>query len=239
MTLPRAICLFELEESPRGNGLREGLLQQALDTIRNQTEISEQDLVGAINSHQLVLCKTVRNGEIQRCRQLANRICRTLSGLFHSFIRAGIGEICDSVSEYSGSFLEISQILRAQQLLNGTEACYWTAEHRNILDILNIPPEHLNHFFSGKAKLLEESPQLLETIEALLRCDANVRKTADMLYVHHNTVLFRIKHIRKLLALDPLHKDSGLATLFLLYYYCRLKPMIQPGYPQVKAAEAE
>ena len=58
---------------------------------------------------------------------------------------------------------------------------------------------------------------------------------ADMLFVHHNTVLFRIRHIRKMLSLDPLHRDSGLATLSLLYHYCRLKPMIQPGYAKARA----
>ena len=235
MTIPRVICLFELQEGMRDGEPPEGILRQALDAIRSQADVTEQDLIGAVNSHQIALCKTVPQGDPEICRQLAGRVSRALFHLLRLPVQTGIGDVCSAIQEYGGSFFEISQLLRAQRGYSRPEACCLTSEHQDILDVLHMPPGQLNHFFGEKAAKLEEAPQLLETVEALLRCDGSIQKTADMLFVHHNTVLFRIRHIRKMLSLDPLHRDSGLATLSLLYHYCRLKPMIQPGYAKARA----
>jgi len=45
---------------------------------------------------------------------------------------------------------------------------------------------------------------LKETLEAFFRCDRNMQATADALYVHKNTVGYRLKKIKEATGLDPL-----------------------------------
>lgn len=53
--------------------------------------------------------------------------------------------------------------------------------------------------------------------------------TAEALYVHRNTVLFRVNRIKKMLCIDPLHRDNDRALLRLLYLYARLRPIMASG----------
>ena len=54
---------------------------------------------------------------------------------------------------------------------------------------------------------LEEQDQLtnsslVETLECYLDCNCNVSKTADTLFIHRNTMKYRIKKIKEILAID-------------------------------------
>ena len=47
---------------------------------------------------------------------------------------------------------------------------------------------------------------LVHTLRAYFRCDGNVIKTAEALFLHRNSVLYRLAHIEELLEVDL--KDS-------------------------------
>ncbi|MFG2043652.1 GAF domain-containing protein [Dactylosporangium sp. NPDC048998] len=57
---------------------------------------------------------------------------------------------------------------------------------------------------------------LLATLEAFLRCDAQVRQTAVALSVHENTVRYRLKRIRDVSSIDPERLDSLVAVAVAL-----------------------
>jgi carbohydrate diacid regulator len=44
---------------------------------------------------------------------------------------------------------------------------------------------------------------LLKTLQAFLDCNLNIRQTADELYVHKNTVIYRLKKIKEVTGCDP------------------------------------
>jgi hypothetical protein len=52
---------------------------------------------------------------------------------------------------------------------------------------------------------LDAHPELGETLEAYLELDTNRRRTAARLHVHPNTVDYRLRRIRDLTGVDPLH----------------------------------
>lgn len=57
---------------------------------------------------------------------------------------------------------------------------------------------------------------LLATLEAFLRCDAQVRLTAAALQVHENTVRYRLNRIRETSGIDPERLDSLVAVAVAL-----------------------
>ncbi|WP_410596870.1 PucR family transcriptional regulator [Amycolatopsis sp. lyj-23] len=59
---------------------------------------------------------------------------------------------------------------------------------------------------------LDAHPELVETLDAYLRLDTNRRRTAAQLHVHPNTVDYRLRRIRDLTGIDPLH-PAGLPRI--------------------------
>ena len=232
MTLPRIICLFKLQSTQDGGGLQESTLQSITGIIKNHGKIGPQDLIGRVNSNQIVLCKTIPStlsSVHQHCQPILSSICASLMELYPISVQVGIGEVCYSFSDYSTSFLEITQVLRCQELLGVKRAFNYTSDNQLELEILRLPLSQTAHFLNEKLSILERSPQFLETIEALLLYNMNIRDAAEHLFVHHNTVVFRINRIKELLSLDPLQKNSDLAMLTMLYMYAKLKPIMFPS----------
>ncbi|MEV4056335.1 helix-turn-helix domain-containing protein [Amycolatopsis sp. NPDC049688] len=59
---------------------------------------------------------------------------------------------------------------------------------------------------------LDAHPELVETLETYLAQDTNRRRAAARLHVHPNTVDYRLRRVRDLTGIDPLH-PAGLARL--------------------------
>ena len=232
LTLPRVICLFKLQGSDDNSIPDESVLRSIINIIRNQGGTSPQDMIGRVNSNQIVLCKILpdRERSIQQlCQPLLAAICSSLLELYHISAQVGIGERCISISDYSTSFLDICQVLRCQELLCDRRAFNYVSDCQHLLEILQIPHERIDHFLGEKLDMIERSPQFLETVGALIACNMNINDTAEALYVHRNTVLFRVNRIKKMLCIDPLHRDNDRALLRLLYLYARLRPIMASG----------
>lgn len=107
------------------------------------------------------------------------------------------------------------------------------AQHaRELLDLawgLNLSPRvfttadlaleyQLTRPGAGRARLramvrpLDGTPELLHTLRTFISLEANRRASAKALYVHPNTVDYRLKRIEALTGIDPL-SSAGLVTL--------------------------
>jgi purine catabolism regulator len=53
--------------------------------------------------------------------------------------------------------------------------------------------------------------ELLKTLEAYFKTNGNARKTAELMYAHYNTILYRLRKIKELTGLDPNHADQRLS----------------------------
>lgn len=231
MTIPRVICLFRLSSASGDDSLSESTLQAVSTLIQNHSKMTDQDLIGKINSNQIVLCKTIPAGipSIQQhFHPFLSVICASIMELYPVTVQVGVGEICHSFSDYSSEFLEINQVMRCEALLGSKKSFFYTCDKQFELEMLCLPLNKTLHLLSEKLQILERSPQFLETIEALLNHNMNIRDAAEHLFVHHNTVVFRINRIKELLGLDPLQKNRDLALLTMLFMYAKLKPLMSP-----------
>jgi PucR C-terminal helix-turn-helix domain/GGDEF-like domain len=65
---------------------------------------------------------------------------------------------------------------------------------------IRLVPEWVRHFNSNED---DSSRQLVKTIRVFADCSFNVKRTAQRLNVHTNTVYFRLKRIRELTKINP------------------------------------
>jgi len=231
MTLPRVICLFRMQSTQEDGILSENTLQAISSLIQSHSKMSDQDLIGRVNSNQIVLCKTVpadMPSIQQHCHPILSSICASLMELYPVSVQVGVSEICLSFSDYSTAFLELHQVMRCEVLLGSKKSFFYIGDKQFELEMLRLPLAKTVHLLREKLQILERSPQFLETIEALLQHNMNIRDAAEHLFVHHNTVVFRINRIKELLGIDPLQKNRDLALLTTLFMYARLKPLMSP-----------
>ena len=230
LTLPRVICLFRPQGSSADDPSGEAMMRSALNVIQSQGATQTQDLVGRLNGSQIVLCKYLpdypQSAVKREIQPMLASVCATLFEMYHLSMRVVISEVCHSISDYSANYLEISRLQQCLELVGDNKLFQFSADNQLILGLLRLPPEQLDHFLYEKIQLLEHSPPLIETIGVLLRHGMDINGAAETLFVHRNTVIFRLNRIKRLLSIDPLHRDSDRALLMLVYLYARLRPLM-------------
>lgn len=92
-----------------------------------------------------------------------------------------------------------------------------------------LPDSFFEHFIMDYYEELNRHEGLLETVVALSLNHMNLVDTAKSLYVHRNTVVFRVNKLKELTGLDPTHhhKDRIMCHLIAGYYLSKEKGSIR------------
>jgi hypothetical protein len=129
-------------------------------------------------------------------------------------LRIGVSGVCRGLTEVGAHYLEAHQALRRTNL------------ERPIVSLSELSPfEHLvasvdrstRRSIAKEATRLGEngSGALLETLRTYLDSDLDVNRTAETLYVHPNTVRYRLRRIGELTGHDP-QRFSGQVELLTI-----------------------
>ncbi len=96
------------------------------------------------------------------------------------------------------------------------------------LGLYSILPDisgSLFHYYCREKYLLpletydaEHGSQLKKTLETYLQCACNMKESAAALYIHYNTICYRIAQIQELLQID-FHDMNQLCTLYLAFLF--------------------
>ena len=230
LTLPRTVCLFDIASNETNADLRSRIRQSIIGTIRSFPDTSAQDIVSATGSRQIVLCKTLTSREASPCGELypyLSALCASLMERYSISVRVGVGGVPKGIDEFGNSLRDAQTALQYAQLFSVKQSINFIGDYALEQEVSRLPPETLHHFFDRHLRLLASSSQLSETLEALIRSNMDVNATADYLFVHRNTAIFRINQLKKRFHLNPLHSDRDRFMLMVLYIYSKFSG--QPG----------
>ena len=120
----------------------------------------------------------------------------------------GIGCGCRDILDLKKSFGEAQEALRISALLASPEPVNWF-EKLMVYNILGsgIPKAVLSDFYESSVGLLaeydrENNANLLDTLEVYLMENRNISAAAQKLYIHRNTMNYRINKIKQVLNTD-------------------------------------
>ena len=153
----------------------------AYDVIQNLFPDKNKDFVFNITETDIVLVKELKSAlDSKDLEKLARSIADTLSSEFYTRVNVGIGTAVVGVKDLARSFKEAQMALEVGKVFDTDKVI-----------------ESLDH-------------ETLFTIQKFFENNLNVSETSRKLFVHRNTLVYRLEKIKKLTGLDLREFDHAI-----------------------------
>ena len=186
----------------------------AYDVIQNLFPDKNKDFVFSITETDIVLVKEIKlNIDVKDLEKLARSISDTLSSEFFTRVNIGIGTPVMGVKELSKSFKEAQISLEVGKVFD-TDKTIVSYDNLGIARLIYHLPTSLCDTFlrevfkKGSIESLDH--ETLFTIQRFFENNLNVSETSRKLFVHRNTLVYRLDKIRKLTGLDLREFDHAI-----------------------------
>ena len=184
------------------------------DVIQNLFPDKTKDFVINISETDIALVKEVKSDvDSKDLEKLARSISDSLSSEFYTHALVGIGTPIVGVKELSRSFKEAQVALEVGKVFD-TERYLVSYDHLAIARLIYQLPITLCEMFLkeifkvGSIETLDQ--ETLFTIQRFFENNLNVSETSRKLFVHRNTLVYRLEKIKKLTGLDLREFDDAI-----------------------------
>jgi len=243
--LPRIVVIFEIKNSmidsnyiskdlqiDIGNGVViQKLKNKALTIIKSIYKYNPNHIIEFISPNRIILLKAIElwTDDFKIEEILEKEIDDCLKTIFNTTgltFQVGIGEKCSELWEFTDSYKNSIRALNIGRSVLPHENIFFI-NHLQYANIINYIPNNLSENFIKEilAPLIDSNNKsanyyLIKTLDVLFKNNLNISKCARELFIHRNTMLFRLEKIQKLTGLNPTNfKHAVLLHLALNLYY--------------------
>ncbi len=176
------------------------------EMLQNMFPDKSRDYVICVGEHDIVLVKELKLGtDMKEIEKIAVNIADTLSTEFYTKVAIGISTIVDNIKDLAKAYQEAQVALEVGKVFE-TEKNIISYENLGIGRLIYQLPTTLCEMFLQevfkKGNLESLDRETLMTIQCFFENNLNVSETSRKLYVHRNTLVYRLEKIRKLTGLD-------------------------------------
>ncbi len=173
------------------------------------------DFVTAVDENSVILIKTLGKGQsYEEVQKIATTIVDMMNTEAMLNVRVAYGAIVDELKDLSKSFkeakmaLEVGRIFYAEKKVNAYNTL-------GIGRLIYQLPESLcrlfiDEIFGGREIPDDLDEETLNTINKFFENNLNVSETSRQLFVHRNTLVYRIEKLEKSCGLDVRKFDDAL-----------------------------
>jgi len=195
--VPRIVYLIETQPDKDIN-LKE--------VVRSMFPSKSKDFVTAVDERNIILVKEVREKElIEDKEKIARMIYDTLSSEAMSSISVAVGTMVEDLKDVSRSYKEAKMALEVGKI-------FYSEKHiisYNQLGIgrliYQLPVPLCNMYVKEvlQGRTVEEfDEEILTTVQKFFENNLNVSETSRQLYIHRNTLVYRLDKLQKMTGLD-------------------------------------
>mgnify|MGYP001222759335 FL=1 len=184
------------------------------DIVQNMFPDKNKDYVISVGEQDIVLVKEIKQGtDIKEIERSAKTISDTISSEFLAKVNIGIGTAVDNIKDLARSYKEAQVALEVGKVFD-TEKNVISYENLGIGRLIYQLPTTLCEMFlqevfkNGSLESLDH--ETLMTIQCFFENNLNVSETSRKLFVHRNTLVYRLEKIRKLTGLDLREFDHAI-----------------------------
>jgi purine catabolism regulator len=137
-------------------------------------------------------------------------------------VRCGVGTTAIELSEWRDSFRQAGQALAMARRFGGRKPLYFPdlSVYRLLLQI-----EHNPELITFQEETLgplsshENCAEMTHTLEAYFEHNGNISQTAEALFIHRNTLIYRMERITSIINLDLDNPENRLAVQLALHIF--------------------
>ncbi len=202
------------------------------DVIQNMFPDKGRDYVINVGENDIVLVKELKSAnDTKTIESVAKSISDTVQSEFYLKVSVGIGSVVTSVKELARSYKDAQVALEVGKVFD-TEKNIINYENLGIGRLIYQLPTTLCEMFlqevfkRGSLETLDR--ETLQTIHAFFDNNLNVSETSRKLFVHRNTLVYRLEKIKKLTGLDLREFDHAITfkVALMVKKYLLSKPSI-------------
>ncbi len=211
MDMERCVLLFQLENTDK---------MSAYATLGELIPLTETDALVEMNRHNTVLIKDMNGLDgVDDLYQFALAVEETLTQEGVRHVTIGIGEPKASLTTLAESYLEAKRAMEVGNIFQKSGIIHvfrYLLLERFLMDIPREDGMHYHQLLFNRktAKLFND--EMLQTIEMFFRKDLNLSDTARQLYIHRNTLVYRLDKVQRQTGLD-LRKFDDAVTFKILH----------------------
>ncbi|MBQ6830898.1 MAG: helix-turn-helix domain-containing protein [Clostridia bacterium] len=184
------------------------------DVLRNLFPDKNKDFIISISESDIAVVKEIRpNTESKDLEKLAQSISDTLGGEFYTRCSVGIGTATEGIKNLARSFKEAQVALEVGKVFD-TEKSIISYDNLGVARLIYQLPTTLCDMFLKEVFKRDSVDSLdqetLFTIQKFFENNLNVSETSRKLFVHRNTLVYRLEKIKRITGLDLREFDDAI-----------------------------
>lgn len=171
---------------------------------------------------------------LSELKECAIQVIEKLNIKYHINSHFSMGTVVERIQELPQSFEMAKKALELRYIEKSKEKIVTINSFPAIMQLLSIDYDEKILIQIVKANLgslisydLHHGTELLETLKIFLSCNCNAKETAEKLYIHRNTMAYRIKQIEKIT--NKRLADITVCYEYVTAYFC-LKYLLLSGH---------
>ena len=201
------------------------------EMLQNMFPDKSKDYVISVGERDVVLVKDIKPGtDGKEIEKMATNIADTLCTEFYTKVAIGISTAVDNIKDLARAYKEAQVALEVGKVFE-TEKNIISYENLGIGRLIYQLPTTLCDMFLQevfkKGSLESLDRETLVTIQAFFENNLNVSETSRKLFVHRNTLVYRLEKIRKLTGLDLREFEHAITfkVALMVKKYLNSKPL--------------
>ncbi len=209
----------------------EGDARAVEETLHEVFSGSNSDLVVRLDRNSVALLRAMDGSNHDELEELVLAVLDTAREVTGGRITAGIGETELSLTQMAKSLGEARSAMEIGRVYRPGKRVY--AFRSLLLErfICEIPPQIAQRYYGAlfskrNARVFNE--EMVQTIDKFFECHLNVSEAARQLYIHRNTLVYRLDKVQRATGLDLRAFDDAI-TFKLLRMLGRVNENSRPA----------
>ncbi len=202
-----------------------------MELVKNLSDLKAGDFVTSIDEHNVVLIKDVSHIQKENIDEGLNEIAVSLADSLHmeamTKVRIGYGNIIEQIPDIMQSYqeakmaLEVGKVFYAQM---DTISYGKLGIGRLIYQLpMSLCEMFIKEVFGDTLPDILDDEEAMNTINKFFENNLNISETARQLYVHRNTLVYRLERIQKAIGLDIRAFDDAMTFRIAVMVLAHMK----------------
>ncbi|MBQ6844144.1 MAG: helix-turn-helix domain-containing protein [Agathobacter sp.] len=189
-----------------------------LELVKNLSDLKAGDFVTTIDEHSVILIKDIANFKEEELEESLEAIAVSLVDSLHMEamikVRIGYGNVVEQIPDIAQSYqeaklaLEVGKVFYAER---ETISYSRLGIGRLIYQLpMSLCDMFIKEVFGDKIPEILDDEESMSTINKFFENNLNISETARQLYVHRNTLVYRLERIEKIIGLDIRKFDDAM-----------------------------